>query len=88
MAYALTIIVVSAFLIVYFIVKKKPKEEWQATLDEKRYLEKCKAFVLDTPIPKKNKSNKRQIFQKAHKNEYFSLKTKKVQGNICRFLRG
>lgn len=53
MAYALTIIVVSAFLIVYFIVKKKPKEEWQATLDEKKYLEKCKAFVLDMPIPKK-----------------------------------
>jgi hypothetical protein len=36
----------------------------------------------------KNKSNKRQIFQKAYKNEYFSLKTKKVQGDICRFLRG
>lgn len=87
MAYALTIIVVSAFLIVYFIVKKKPKEEWQATLDEKRYLEKCKAFVLDMPIPKKTSQINDKFFKRHIKNEYFSLKTKKVQGDICRFLR-
>ena len=80
MAYALTIIVVSAFLIVYFIVKKKPKEEWQATLDEKRYLEKCKAFVLDTPIPKKTSQINDKFFKRHIKMNIFLLKQKKYKG--------
>ncbi len=85
MAYALTIIVVSAFLIVYFIVKKKPKEEWQATLDEKKYLEKCKAFVLDTPIPKKTSQINDKFFKRHIKTNIFLLKQKKYKGIFADF---
>lgn len=85
MAYILTAIVVSVFLIGYLLVKKRPQEECFSTLKDTEYIEKCKAFVFDMQTPTKGSSIKDAYYKRHIKMLLFLLKQKKYKGLFSDF---
>lgn len=79
MAYALTVLVVSVFFIVYTVLKKKPKEVYFPVLTNEEYEEKTKLLVFDFQSPDKGSEIQDKQYKRYIKWLLFKLKNKKYK---------
>ncbi|HCH92539.1 MAG TPA: hypothetical protein DE061_02485, partial [Clostridiales bacterium] len=85
MAYALTILVVTVFFIVYMILKKNPKEVYFPVLTNAEYEGKSKLLVFDYQSPDKGSEIEDKKYKRRIKRLLFKLKNKKYKGIFSTF---
>ncbi len=85
MAYALTVLVVSVFFIVYTVLKKKPKEVYSPVLTNLEYEEKSKLIAFDCQSPDKGSEIEDKKYKRHIKWLLFKLKNKKYKGIFSTF---
>ena len=86
MVYAITIVTVAVFFVVYLLTREKPRDKHAKILGEKDYNSACKEFVRHMPLPKECGSVNDKFYKRHIKFALFTLKNKKYKGIFDDFL--
>ncbi len=85
MIYAITISVVTLFVTIYLLTKKKDRELHYALLNEKKFILKANNFASQTPLPSEGGISNAKKYINSIKFNRFLLKNKKYKGTFSMF---
>lgn len=86
MVYAITIITVAIFFVIYLITREKPRDKYAKSLDEKDYNSACKEYVRLIPLPEECGAVNDKFYKRQTKLALFALENKKYKGIFDDFL--
>lgn len=87
MEYAISISIVLIFLTLYAFARKKPREVYAKTYSEEEFVNECRKFVRQMPLPKEGSQNEQSAFKRNVRLSKFKLQNHKYDGMFEEFLQ-
>lgn len=86
MVYAITIVTVAVFFVIYLFTREKPRDKYAKKLSESKFNADCKEYVRSMPLPEECGTLNDKYYKRHVKFALFTLKNKKYKGIFDDFL--